>query len=63
MFQVWKKVDEEDVCHEDEFKKIFHTLTISNPFTNSELDGHIDTYCDEGKEVMRSEGTLYRISL
>ncbi|MGK3742525.1 MAG: hypothetical protein ACI8RD_012545 [Bacillariaceae sp.] len=61
MFPVWEKVDDEGECNEDNFKKIFHKLTASNPFTNSELDEHINTYCDEGKEVMRSEGTLYRL--
>lgn len=59
LYKVWFKVDEEEVS-EERFKEVFNEVT-SNSFTAQELDVHIQSLCDEGKEVMKSDGMLYRI--
>jgi len=60
VYKVWCKVDDDEVAV-SRFKEIFLEIT-SNLFTDHELDGHVQSYCDEGKEVMLSEETLYRIN-
>mmetsp|Transcript_27411 Transcript_27411/g.57454 ORF Transcript_27411/g.57454 Transcript_27411/m.57454 type:complete len:492 (-) Transcript_27411:940-2415(-) len=59
LYKVWTKIDEEEVS-EESFRQVFNQIT-SNSFTAQELDSHIQTMCDEGKEVMKSDGMLYRI--
>jgi len=60
VYKVWCKVDDDEVAVV-RFKEIFLEIT-SNLFTDHELDGHVKSYCDEGKEVMLSDETLYRIN-
>jgi len=60
VYKVWCKVDDDEVAVV-RFKKIFLEIT-SNLFTYHELDGHVKSYCDEGKEVMLSDEILYRIN-
>lgn len=57
--KVWFKVDEEEVS-EEKFREVLNEVS-SNSFTAEELNSHIQTWCDEGKEVMKSDGMLYRI--
>jgi len=59
LYKVWIKIDEEEVS-EERFREVYGQIS-SNSFTSEELDSHIQTMCDEGKEVMRSDGILYRI--
>jgi len=60
VYEVWCKIDDEEVALV-RFKEIFNKVT-SNLFTDHELDKHVKLYCDEGKEVMLSDGTIYRIN-
>eukprot|EP00536_Pseudo-nitzschia_multiseries_P007680 jgi/Psemu1/305136/fgenesh1_kg.183_\ len=59
LYKVWIKIDEEEVS-EETFREVYNQISSSS-FTAKELDSHIQTMCDEGKEVMRSDGMLYRI--
>ena len=59
--RVWIKVDGEDEISEDRFKRVFHELT-GGSFSASEVDAHLVSLCEEGKEVMASDGILYRIN-
>jgi hypothetical protein len=52
------KVDDEEV-REDIFLKLFNELT-SNSFGNDEINGHIQSLCNEGK-LMKSDGIIYKI--
>ena len=60
MYKVWCEVNEEEVSVV-KFKEIFQIVTL-NIFSVDELDKHIKSYCDEGKEVMLSDGVMYRIN-
>ena len=59
LYKVWIKIDEEEVS-EEEFREVYNTIA-PNSFTSEELDRHVQRMCDEGKEVMKSDGMLYRI--
>ena len=60
VYKVWCEVNEEEVSVV-KFKEIFQIVTL-NLFSVDELDKHIKSYCDEGKEVMLSDGVMYRIN-
>jgi sulfatase maturation enzyme AslB (radical SAM superfamily) len=60
LYKVWIKVDGEEEISEDHFKAVFHEVT-GGTFSAPELDAHLSSLCEEGKEVMKSDGMLYRI--
>lgn len=60
VYKVWCEVNEEEVSVV-KFQEIFQVVTL-NLFSVDELDKHIKSYCDEGKEVMLSDGVMYRIN-
>ena len=60
LYKVWIKVDGEEEISEDRFKAVFHEVTKKS-FSAPELDAHLSSLCEEGKEVMKSDGMLYRI--
>ena len=60
LYKVWIRIDDEEEISEKRFREVFHEVT-GNSFSTPELESHIDVLCDEGKDVMRSDGMLYRI--
>lgn len=75
LYKVWIKVDvggEEEITV-DRFKLVFHEVTSARtnglrsppapePFSAADLDACLSSLCDEGREVMLSDGMLYRIN-
>jgi len=59
--RVWIRADGEDEISEDRFKRIFREVS-GGSFSESEVDLHLASLCEEGKEVMASDGMLYRIN-
>ena len=60
LYKVWIKVDGEEEISEDRFKVVFQKVS-GGIFSAPELETHLSALCEEGKEVMRSDGMLYRI--
>lgn len=60
LHKVWIKIDDEEEISEERFKSVFQEIS-GGYFPESELGTHLSTLCEEGKEVMLSDGMLYRI--
>jgi len=59
--RVWIRVDGEDEISEEHFKTVFHEIT-GGSFSADEVTKHLAALCEEGKEVMASDGMLYLIN-
>jgi len=60
LHKVWIKIDDEEEISEAHFKSVFQEVS-GGCFPENELDTHLSALCEEGKDVMRSDGMLYRI--
>lgn len=60
LYKVWMKVDGEEEISEDRFRVVYHQIT-GGIFSATELETHLSSLCEEGRDVMRSDGMLYRI--
>ena len=60
LHKVWTKIDDEEEISEDNFKSVFQQVS-GGSFSKTEVEKHLSAYCDEGKEVVLSNGMLYRV--
>lgn len=60
VYKVWCHINEQKIAI-GKFKEVFQEI-VPSLCTDDELDKYVKSYCDEGKEVMLSEGIMYNLN-